>query len=105
MLTPGIGPATDGAVGLALLAASHPTRQTTAAAALNARRVWSLDIKERIAGGLTDEVDQELRRPQEDALAPIHTAQRARATRSESIAQQIEKLAKERAHGAAASIH
>ena len=28
MLTPGIGPATDGAVGLALLAASQPTRQS-----------------------------------------------------------------------------
>jgi hypothetical protein len=33
--TPGMGPATDGAVGLELLAASHAPRQTTAARAMS----------------------------------------------------------------------
>ena len=37
MLTPGMGPATDGAVGLALLAASQPARQTIATKALSPR--------------------------------------------------------------------
>jgi hypothetical protein len=36
MFTPGIGPATDGAVGLALFAPSHPARQIVAKRAVTA---------------------------------------------------------------------
>lgn len=57
---------------------------------------WSLDIQERIAGGTLTPEERDARHPSHDALAPIRTANEARATKGESIAQQIEKLARER---------
>ena len=63
---------------------------------------WSLDIKERIAGGLTSDEERGVLQhphPQEDVMSPMRTANSARATREETIAQEIERLARERAHG------
>jgi hypothetical protein len=57
---------------------------------------WSLDIKERIAGGVASEVERTGNRPAEDVMAPVKTAGSAMATREQSLAQQIEQLAKER---------
>jgi lipid-A-disaccharide synthase-like uncharacterized protein len=59
---------------------------------------WSLDIKERIAGGTASSEEKQAQRAAEDVLAPVKTARAALATREESLAQQIERLAKERAH-------
>jgi lipid-A-disaccharide synthase-like uncharacterized protein len=59
---------------------------------------WSLDIKERIAGGTASAEEKQAQRKAEDVLAPIKTSQAALATKEESLAQQIERLAKERAH-------
>lgn len=63
---------------------------------------WSLDIKERIASGTMEGGEQIAQRRQEmDVLAPVKTASSARATREESLAQQIQELARARhAHGA-----
>ncbi|MDP3646043.1 MAG: PrgI family protein [bacterium] len=60
---------------------------------------WSLDIKERIAGGITSDEERGIQHPSEDIMAPLRTAQSARATRGESIAQEIERLARERSRG------
>lgn len=61
---------------------------------------WSLDIKERIAGGVATEAERTGNRPPEDTLAPIKTAREAMATREQSLAQQIEVLARQRANSA-----
>ena len=61
---------------------------------------WSLDIKERIAGGIQTDQERGSQRPTEDVMAPVRTAASARATREETIAQEIDRLARERAGGA-----
>lgn len=60
---------------------------------------WSLDIQERIAGGILTPEERREKHPTADTLAPVHTAQEARATREETIIQQIDKLARERSQG------
>ena len=64
---------------------------------------WSLDIKERIASGVATEVERTGNHAQEDVLAPVKTASNAMATREQSLALQIERLARERAQGAQVS--
>jgi len=59
---------------------------------------WSLDINERIASGTASSEERE-RHPQGDVLAPVRTAEGARATREESLAQEIERMAHERSRG------
>ncbi len=66
---------------------------------------WSLDINERIAGGVASDEERATRRPQDDALSPIRTASTARATHEESLAQEIERLAHERAHSTPTTAH
>jgi hypothetical protein len=56
---------------------------------------WSLDIKERIAGGLATDLERTGQRPPEDIMAPVKTANQGLATREESLAQRIEQLARE----------
>lgn len=63
---------------------------------------WSLDIQERIAGG-TITPEERRSRKETDALAPVRTAESARATKEEAIVQRIERLARERAHAGAAT--
>jgi hypothetical protein len=65
---------------------------------------WSLDIKERVASGMATDADRELSQPreEEDVMSPVKTAASARASSSQSLAQQIEKMAKDRARTAAA---
>lgn len=59
---------------------------------------WSLDIRERIASGTAPTEERQMRHPKSDALAAVRTATEARATKGESIQQQIAQIARERAH-------
>src|SRR4030095_8671218 len=74
MLTPGMGPATDGAVGLALLADSHPARQAIATKAVSPRKGWVLDMTGILPPSYRPLLPAALRRRTSEARNPIPLA-------------------------------